>query len=307
MMFGLGLLSIAFGALSWKYVEAPFRNRSLVSRKIILKFSVTGLFVFASLGIYGHRSKGDLERWDDSIVRHEILRSSASEFVWERKDLVRMSPFDEDKRKVLVIGDSNSGDLINALYLSEISDSMTISSLMRNSGCGNLFLESDTYAHFVEEQRRSICRAADNLLSEEAKTLIEDADLVIFASSWNDWELNLIEQSYKNLVENFGEKFWFWGNKLIVFPSVKELYTSGKLSLQESYPIDPHSQKINENMAAILGEKFIDPYRFFCSENQCRNMDDNGQILLYDGFHFTKAGAILFGEKLIRSHGSLFN
>jgi len=61
----LSLLSLIFGYLSWKFIEAPFRNKSVVSAKGILTFSICSLFLIFVIGLtlhFGHdlKAKGTL-------------------------------------------------------------------------------------------------------------------------------------------------------------------------------------------------------------------------------------------------------
>lgn len=54
VLFGLVIFTIVIAFFSWKFVEVPFRNKTLVSRKSIVFFAVVGSFTFALLGSYGH-------------------------------------------------------------------------------------------------------------------------------------------------------------------------------------------------------------------------------------------------------------
>lgn len=51
-MILLSMLVIILAFLSWKYIEQPFRNRSKVSKKAIFSFSIIGIFIFSTIGIY---------------------------------------------------------------------------------------------------------------------------------------------------------------------------------------------------------------------------------------------------------------
>lgn len=57
---GLAICTLPLAFFSWKLVEKPFRNKSLVSRKSIFVFAFLGSIFFAALGYYGHRQSGDL-------------------------------------------------------------------------------------------------------------------------------------------------------------------------------------------------------------------------------------------------------
>ena len=54
----LSLLSLALAFLTWKYIEAPFRQRSTVKRKHIFQFSLYGSALALAIGVLGHITFG---------------------------------------------------------------------------------------------------------------------------------------------------------------------------------------------------------------------------------------------------------
>ena len=55
-----------------------------------------------------------------------------------------------------------------------------------------------------------------------------------------------------------------------------------------------------------LGQFFIDPYKFFCRNKKCSVVNNEGDLIIYDGFHLTIKGAMFFGEKLSREYDFIF-
>ena len=54
------LSSLLLAYFSWRFIERPFRHKSLISKRNILFYSILiGVFIF-SLGFYGHKKEGDL-------------------------------------------------------------------------------------------------------------------------------------------------------------------------------------------------------------------------------------------------------
>jgi peptidoglycan/LPS O-acetylase OafA/YrhL len=63
--FFLGLIvcTLALAFVSYRLVETPFRDKSVVSRKAIFYFACFGSIFFAALGIYGHKKEGAIGPW----------------------------------------------------------------------------------------------------------------------------------------------------------------------------------------------------------------------------------------------------
>ena len=67
LMSTLALASLLLAFVSWKYVEAPFRQKGRVSRKGIAYFSALGTFFFCSIGVIGALADGFKERLAPNI------------------------------------------------------------------------------------------------------------------------------------------------------------------------------------------------------------------------------------------------
>jgi len=66
MLGVLGVISIVLAYFSWKYVEAPFRDKSKYDRKKIFILSSLGLIFLAALGIFTHLKNGILHQYSDT-------------------------------------------------------------------------------------------------------------------------------------------------------------------------------------------------------------------------------------------------
>ena len=142
----------------------------------------------------------------------------------------------------------------------------------------------------MEQSKFELCQNADSIFSKRSKKLINDADVVIFASDWRDWHVTFLAESRHKLIEEFGNKFWWFGNKHIEFPSEQErIILQGNLA--EAYPPKISKLTINQSMQTILEGFFVNPYDLLCVENQCGIWNSEGELLLYDGFHLSPQGA----------------
>lgn len=79
LLIVLSLSSLLFGYISWKYVEAPFRNKKRFSRRFIFRFSAVGTLLFLGLGFAGYANNGFPQRFSlpESLV--ESFERSAQE------------------------------------------------------------------------------------------------------------------------------------------------------------------------------------------------------------------------------------
>lgn len=57
---GLCVLALVLAVVSWKFIEQPFRDKTLVGRRGIFAFALVGSAMFGCLGVWGHLKKGDV-------------------------------------------------------------------------------------------------------------------------------------------------------------------------------------------------------------------------------------------------------
>jgi len=64
----LCLSSLLLAYISWRYVEAPFRNKQIISKKNIFLFSITGILFFTSTGFLIHLNEGFKQRISSKLT-----------------------------------------------------------------------------------------------------------------------------------------------------------------------------------------------------------------------------------------------
>lgn len=142
-MLGLAALSLGLAALSWRFVEEPFRARSgrapwLARGGTVFGAALAGIAVFAGIGLWGYRTEGRADLW---------LRSASAEqrqtFALLAPAAVRVAHLDDgrcrfNQRRITpevrarieacyalhgpglaVIGDSHALNLADAMILTE--------------------------------------------------------------------------------------------------------------------------------------------------------------------------------------------
>ncbi|MDC1242499.1 acyltransferase [Amylibacter sp.] len=122
VMTMLSTASLVLAYISWRFIEKPFRNRILISKRFIFIISLSGLTLFVSVGLIGHFKKGlpnrlpsqittalkplDFERDNESLrlegngcmVSSPIPKQPISECGVNQQD---------NKSEILLIGDSH--------------------------------------------------------------------------------------------------------------------------------------------------------------------------------------------------------
>jgi hypothetical protein len=137
-MWLLSALSLALAALSWRYVERPFRDRSRVSRPTIFRASAVAVALACAIGGFIVQDRGVRSRpaYQDLLVmdyqpENRALqsqtwqplrqRSGSRRYGVDRNRFDRIAWFDPDdpRQGLLIVGNSFSKDLYNVLTSSD--------------------------------------------------------------------------------------------------------------------------------------------------------------------------------------------
>lgn len=293
------LLSYLLASLSWKYIEKPSRKHQGIP--IYLITAGSALLI---IGYIGWTTNGSFYRWDNRSGHFQEQSQKDANYVWENHSKFLKSAFQEQKIKILVVGDSGSGDFLNSLMSSDYDKIFSYSTLKIGHGCGNLYLPIDQLLSLASKD----CNSADFLVKETSKSLLKDADWVLLANNWEEWEVKLFDQSLRNLKNDFGDKFWVVGTKMTEFSAkdLEQLLLQGNLKTTYAHPMDK-GLTINSTLSQVSKERFIDPYKWLCQSDKCAVIDvSQGGVIQFDGFHLTEIGARSFG-KYLNSTGIIKN
>lgn len=302
-LWHVALMLLATAVLSvftYRFIEIPTRRRRVfATRPKVAAFAVTASAAMIVLGLMGTLTNGNAYRYPQAIVDLFARNDEFSRIVWLAKDATRLKDFDDDaETRLLIVGDSNSADLQNALN-AVIGKDVSVVSAQVGVTCGNLFVPQEKFIEFADDNRFNMCSPRHNDLTD-AKTfeLIDQADAVIFATAWTDWEADLMQESLDNLIRDYGDKFWVFGTKSVEFDQQDILDTciTGCMNWQTE-PV-PSATKVNAKLAGILGSRFIDPLKLICAEGPCTAFLDPETIVMYDGFHLTPEGSVWLGERM---------
>jgi peptidoglycan/LPS O-acetylase OafA/YrhL len=185
LMYGvLIVLSILMAYLSWKYVEAPFRNKNRINRKSIFIISLSFTAFFVSIGAVGYYYKGFKSRIPDellTIIEPEKvnLRSCINrKNITEDESATKVCEFgslDSDKT-LLLYGDSHAEALLSAMD-SRLKE-RHIKGILVQSHCHpipNVFSTN----HGNAKDPAACQNSADNILK-----LLKEVNYVVIAIRW---------------------------------------------------------------------------------------------------------------------------
>ena len=296
MLVATALMSV----FTYRFIETPTRRRRVfATRPRVWGFAVTSSVAVVALGVMGTISNGNVFRYPQGVVDLFDRNDEFSRIVWQAKDATRLQDFDpQADTKLLLIGDSNSADLQNALN-AVIAPGVSVSSAQVGATCGNLFLPRETFAEFARDDRFDMCAPQHNDLTDpRTEKLIAQADVVILATAWTEWEADLMQQSHARLVREHGDKFWVFGTKSVNFDQQEILNACLKDCM--GWQTSPHdkSVEVNAKLTDVLGDRFIDPLEMICAEPGCTTFLGPETIVMYDGFHLTPQGSDWLGERL---------
>lgn len=299
----MGVLAIAALLLAWatwRYVEQPFRKRAnqvLVTRRSVFVMSGVVGAVFVAVGLAGQMQNGNIfQKFDPRNIRL-LEQMHAGNITWKNKNTLRMRDFERNgKTNILVIGDSNSGDLLNSLIYA-LGNSANFSSITIEVGCGNIFIERSRFEDDPSAKAEAKCRNSD-VYDQRTLQLISDANYVFLASSWREFEAKLFGESWARLNEKFGPKFYVFGAKDISFTEREILTTDFEVLPKVRFRQSKDKLEINRILEQVAGDAFINPYDVFCVGEICP-IFENYTPLYYDGSHITEHGVAKLSEWLM--------
>ena len=123
LLAALAVCTIPLAYLSWRYVEKPFREKGLFTRKAIFGFAGVGSAFLITIGLAGHFSGG----WPDRMNGKVLSAVLAAEKRYQIKDLCLASDKRDyankescelvrsDKKRTYLLGDSHAREVAGAM------------------------------------------------------------------------------------------------------------------------------------------------------------------------------------------------
>jgi peptidoglycan/LPS O-acetylase OafA/YrhL len=298
-LIALCIISIILAFFSWNFIEKPFRDKTLINRKTMFKFSFFGVLTLLIVGTFLTLSDGALYKYSSKDRDILSLFINPNEYTTKRFNEHLLINFDENSsKKILLIGDSSAQDLTNAIYESNLIDEFSLSTYHIPNYCGNLFLEKELIQDFQSIE----CRSHEGYSNQSLMDLMIQSDEIWLQSSWLEWQLPLLKESLSNLKDYSQSKILVFGRKSFGEINQSQYFSEGGVkNLLRERNLPRYHILISEEMSRSVPNfvEYIDVSILLCdSYKKCSNSNDENYILSYDGRHLTPHGAIYFGNKL---------
>jgi peptidoglycan/LPS O-acetylase OafA/YrhL len=278
---GTLLLSIAgafvLGAVTWKFVERPFRDRTFLSRSAVFTSAAAVGFVALFVGWQIHAHSGFVNRWPELAMTENTSRRRQLNAEYNQAPLRYQHVYfaDPNKRHVFVIGNSYARDFINAA--------------LENG----YFSNSEIAYSFAES-----CVEAKGQIDARVKLLVREADVVILGSPpfpldcWKaDWHTYESLGARRLIV--IGEKNFGWNlNGVMRLPAAQRF--SYRALILESVWLR------NEEVSRYIPQaNFVNVIQLLAdADRRVPVFTEDRSLISQDTIHLTKAGAKFVGRIL---------
>lgn len=313
----VGLVSgtVVLALMLYYLIEKPFRHQrgSRISGE---KFSVFTAFA-SILVIIPAATSWAQKGWEWRVpleIREmvQVDQRSASIYVFEViKRLNEKQDFDmaSDKPKLLVIGDSQAGDLLNILTEQGYTADFNVVSRLVDSACATPRLESalaDEYYTrvnpivikdpiYIERCKVSLARAND-------KALLSHADKIFIAMYWRDFAEPYYLDAINKIAAQTKAQVYVFGRKDLLKDSTFIATSLGRAAGLSRYATryrNPETDKINRPLELLKNIIYVDLMQATCpTEESCLVLDENNKPAFFNATHLSKEGAKLFGPRV---------
>lgn len=329
LMTGLSLLTLVLAWLSWKFVEAPFRQKQRFSRKQIFGFAGIGSLFFIVVAVLGQQQL-IVARWQqqhpdliniDPAVAAEPFRTCPD---IKLHGTASCKVFGHGSRRVVLWGDSHAGVL--AANFPGLADTEFF--VIAHGGCPPVI----GVRRFDGEGNAGSCDKLDMLQSYADYIVALKPDLVILSARWSLYLQGWQRQGELQPAHHFvttapqgGEMQSLEARKLLLQRQLQLTISQFNqhapvllISQQPDYadtgfrPMElgdfhlprPQMERWHHTEIAMLQQlatlpktKVLDSKKLFCDTSSCQTREQ-GVLLYFDTNHLSATGAAKVWQQL---------
>ena len=268
-------LTFVFAYLSYRYIEAPYRNVKRVGKKtFIIHLTISSILILLiassfvltkgfSNSFYGNSKYGESGVWQNYVFARAKIANTKSKFL------------ENDKTRLLILGNSNSASFINVLAEADL---LVNSELIWRSKRGK------NYHCNIENEKH------------EFMPLIKTANIVIFASGKvsSNCVLSTIRYLENNNIDVFYTDYIHLGYN-INFIKLDKFFLSNNQRSSRRTDIELQNSALRKK--EVPEKNFLPLMDLILDDSGAvKILDDNGGLLSVDRTHLTERGAKFMGS-----------
>ena len=306
LMLGLSILSLLLATLSWKYIEGPFRKKSLAgfSRQAIFSFSAAGLIFFTIIGLSGELTNG----FDYRLTAQQRQLLSYENYDYadnyrEGECLLKASQSHQDfgnkclkPGTSIIWGDSHAAALASGWSIMDKN-----LSIFSSSNCPPLI--------GAVIASRPYCLTTNNFVLNEIRK--NPGKHIYLHANWQGYEeaqLQRLDNTISLLKQTGVRQITIIAGIPHYSPSLPK-----RLMHENADLLAPHrsqadlkaviaADEVIKGIAQDAGVSFISPVQAICDDGQCDsviNTKEGHMPISWDESHLTKLGALYLYQKLL--------
>lgn len=238
-------------------------------------------------------------------VRKNLVKASdiaaSNEYAFDNCRAIQAKAFDadSDKKKIIILGDSQGCDFLNGLVENHYLKDYQIRFRFIPYPCQRV--PGDHVSKYVERKHQHFCLQSDRADSlQDARKQIQQADVVIFAALWKPGVANKLPQIMDYLKIKKQQEPIVIGNKFFGNVDIHDyIHMSDRELRQLRVNVGEKSAHINDILRNSIGDEtlFVDPQQLVCGDDRtCPVFTRNLRLISYDGRHLTREGARYIGK-----------
>lgn len=310
VLTGLALGSIFLGWLTWYFIERPFRRPEIYSRRQIFVWSGLCSAILAAWTVPVILTDGVISRFP--AQDHYLLSVNPTEL---GRYTERRSKQLEGKllnahlpgARIAIIGDSYAQDFINMIAESGALPTAQISTIPIAARCPKYIGMADVaqlYRQSGEFYDATYCEGVGNI--RKSIDLARSANVIVLAALWRPWEAEYISETIAAFNLRDDQRLIVVGRK--DFGNISPLHYLGKTDRERAWienDISSGISAVNDILRRNLPKTtFLDLQNALCqSRDRCRIFTEHGELISFDGEHFTPEGARYAGQIVLPQLG----
>ena len=317
---GVVVLSLGLAYVSWWFVERPFRNKTIFSRRQIVGFALGALFIVDAIMvallstsklsmISNLAKKGNYKTQpistDDFLLDLETM-TAHNYRVGRFHALERTTSYNQSSplKRLVLIGDSHAHDFANIAAENNKLTNYQIRVGFILHEC-QIYISTVDRSSFMSAKDKASCHNNHDIRS--LLPLIRESDVVILAVYWKIWAAQHISETVSNLQLRKNQTLIVVGSKKFSDTYPLRFKNTSYVERQKMrYTVDEYHQAVNRELLKQLNsDVFVDMQRLICGRNSsCPVFTPEDRLYSNDGSHTTPSGAKFVGA-VIFSHPPL--